>query len=74
MLTSGDKDVTKVLVEFLKVTSSLFQEFLTVFHKSTPTIHLVYDSMCLNLLKVMRRFLKPTALEGKYGALFSVKM
>ena len=24
--------------------------------------------MCLTLLKVMRRFLKPTALEGKYGA------
>jgi len=24
--------------------------------------------MYLTLLKVMRRFLKPTALEGKYGA------
>ena len=68
MLTSGDKDVTKVLLAFLKSTCPLFEGFLTLFQKSTPTIHLMYDSMCLTLLKVMRRFLKPTALEGKYGA------
>ena len=68
MLTGGEKDATKVLLEFLKSTFPLFEEFLTLFQKSTPTIHLVYDSMCLTLLKVMRRFLRPTALEGKYGA------
>lgn len=63
MLTGGEKDVTKVLLEF--------EEFLTLFQKSTPTILLLYDSMCITLLKVMRRFLKPTALEGKYGAALS---
>ena len=68
MLTAGEKDATKVLLEFLKSTFPLFEEFLTLFQKSTPTIHLAYDSMCLTLLKVMRRFLKPTALEGKFGA------
>lgn len=52
----------------MKSNFPLFKEFLTLFQKSTPTIHLVYDSICLTLLKVMRRFLKPTALEGKYGA------
>lgn len=71
MLTAGEKDVTKVLLEFLKNTLPLFEEFLTLFQRSTPTIHLVYDSMCLTLLKVMRRFLKPTVLEGKYGASLS---
>lgn len=63
-----EKDATRVLLEFLKSNFPLFKEFLTLFQKSTPTIHLVYDSICLTLLKVMRRFLKPTALEGKYGA------
>ena len=68
MLTGVEKDVTKVLLEFLRNVFPLFEEFLTLFQKSPPTIHLAYDSMCLTLLKVMRRFLKPTALEGKYGA------
>ena len=68
MLTEVEKDVTKVLLEFLRNVVPLFEEFLTLFQKSSPTIHLVYDIMCLTLLKVMRRFLKPTALEGKYGA------
>ena len=68
MLTEGEKDATKVLLEFLKSTFPRFEEFLTLFQKSTPTIHLAYDSMCLTLLIVMRRFQKPTALEGKYGA------
>ena len=68
MLTGVEKDVTKVLLEFLRNVFPLFEEFLTLFQKSSPTIHLVYDSMCLTLLKVMRRFLKPTALKGKYGA------
>ena len=68
MLAEGEKDATKVPLEFLKSTSPLFEEFLTLLQKSTPTIHLVYDSMCLTLLKVLRSFLKPTALEGKYGA------
>ena len=68
MLTEGQKGATKVLLEFLKSTFPLFEEFLTLFQMSTSTIHLVYDSMCLTLLKVMRRLLKPTALEGKFGA------
>ena len=59
----------KFCLNFLKSTFPLLEEFLTLFQKSTPTIHLVYDSMYLvTLLIVMRRFLKPTALERKYGA------
>ena len=48
-----EKDATRVLLEFLKSNFPLFKEFLTLFQKSTPTIHLVYDSICLNLLKVI---------------------
>ena len=44
MLTEGEKDATKVLLEFLKRTFPLFEEFLTLFQKSTPTIHLASES------------------------------
>ena len=40
MLTGVEKDVTKVLLEFLRNVFPLFEEFLTLFQKSSPTIHL----------------------------------
>ncbi len=67
MLTETEKDMTKVMLEFLSNTVPIFEEFLTHFQRSGPTIHIVYDSMCQNLLKTMRRFLKGSSLEGKYG-------
>ena len=38
------------------------------FQKSSPVIHVVYDSLCDILLKLMRKFLKPQATEKEYGA------
>ena len=38
-----------------------------LFQKSSPVIHVVYDSFYDILLKLMRRFLKPQATEKKYG-------
>ena len=56
------------MLEFLKNTVPLLEDFLTLFQKSVPTTHLIYDSICLTLVKLMRRFIQPTALKGKYGA------
>ena len=67
MLTGIEKDHTKVTLEFLNNTVPIFESFLTLFQKSGPTVHIVYDSMCQSLLKVMRRFLKASSLEDKYG-------
>ena len=53
MLTGTEKDTTKMLLEFLNNTIPVFEEFLTLFQKSDPTVHIVYDSMCQNHLKVM---------------------
>ena len=68
MLTGVEKNVTKVLLELLASTIPLFEDFLSIFKRSSPTIHLLYDNVCLTLLKVMQRFTQPTAVEGKNGA------
>ena len=68
MLTGVEKDVTKTTLEFLNSVIPLFESFLTLFQRSGPTIHMVYDSMCQTLLKVMRRYLRTSVLEGKYGS------
>ena len=67
MLTGTEKDTTKMLLEFFNNTVPVFEEFLTLFQKSGPTVHIVYDSMCQNLLKDMQRFMKGQLLEGNYG-------
>ena len=46
----------------------LFEQFLLLFQKSSPTIHILYDSVCDVLAKLMRRFMKMAALEKKYGS------
>lgn len=58
-----DKIVTKVLLEFLNNVTPVFEEFLTIFHNKSPTIHVLYDSMTL-----MRRFLKSSVIEGNCGS------
>ena len=67
MLGTKEKDVTRVTLEFLNDIIPAFEEFLLPFQKSSPVIHVVYDSLCDILLKLMR-FLKPQATEKKYGA------
>ena len=67
MLGTKEKDVTRVTLEFLNDIIPVFEKFLLLFQKSSPVIHVVYDSLCDILLKLMR-FLKPQATEKKYGA------
>lgn len=53
MFKEREKDVIRVLFEFLKSNFFLFKEFLIFFQKSILIIYLVYDSICLIFFKVM---------------------
>ena len=68
MLAHGEKETTKAHLEFLKNVIPIFEEFLTLFQRSTPTIHMVYDMMCRTLIKLMCRFLKSDTVKGKWGS------
>ena len=68
MLGTKEKDVIRVTLEFLNDIIPVFEKFLLLFQKSSPVIHVVYDSLCDILLKLMRRLLKPQATEKKYEA------
>ena len=66
-LIEVEKDVTKSMLDyFLNNVILIFEGFLTLFQNFVPTIHVVYDSICHNLIKVMRRCLKASSLSGKY--------
>ena len=39
-----------------------------MFQKGSPVIHILYDSFCDILVKLMRRFLIADAIEQKYGS------
>ena len=54
LLTSGERNVTSIMLEFLRSSVPVFEEFLTVLRTSGPTVHVVYDAMRLTLLKLMR--------------------
>ena len=68
MLGTKEKDVTRVTLEFLNDIIPVFEMFLLLFQKCSLVIHVVYDSLCDILLKLMRRCLKPQATEKKYEA------
>ena len=55
--------MTRVMLEFLRSTVPIFEEFLTVLQRSGPTVHVVYDAMHLTLLKLMRRFVQADQLK-----------
>ena len=60
--------MTRVMLEFLRSTVPVFEEFLTVLQRSGPTIHVVYDAMCLTLLKLMRKFVQADQLKDAHGS------
>ena len=59
--------MTRVMLEFLRSTVLVFEEFLTVLQRSGPTIHVIYDAMRLTLLKLMRRFVQADQLKDVHG-------
>ena len=63
-----EKMVTRVLLEFLNDVIPVFEQFLLLFQRASPVIHIMYDSMCDILVRLLRRFMKGQAVEKRYGS------
>lgn len=68
MLKAEEGKETKVRLEFIGNVSPVFKDFLTIFHKSCPQVHLLYDKMSEFLRKLMVRSLKRRLYEKKFGS------
>ena len=62
LLSTKEKSVTRVMLEFMCNVIPLFEQFLILHQKSSPVVHMLYDSMCDILAKFMRRFMKTQVL------------
>ena len=62
--------VTRVLLEFLNDVIPVFEQFLLLFQRASPVIHIMYDSMCDILVRLLRlrRFMKGQAVEKRHGS------
>ena len=58
LVATGEQNMTRVMLEFLRSTAPVFEEFLTVLQTSGPTVHVVYDAMRFTLLNLMIRFVQ----------------
>ena len=56
------------MLEFLRSTVLVFEEFLTVLQTNGPTVHVVYEAMRFTLLKLMRRFVQAGQLKDVHGS------
>ena len=68
LLATGERNMTRVMLEFLRSIVPGFKEFLTVLQTSGPTVHVVCDAMRLTLLKLMRRFVQADQLKDVHGS------
>ena len=68
MLNTKIKMVTRVLLEFLNDVIPVFEQFLLLFQRASPVIHIMYNSMCDILVRLLRRFMKGQAVEKRYGS------
>ena len=68
MLNAKEKMVTRVLLEFLNDVIPLFEQFLLLFQRASPVIHIMCDSMCDILVRLLRRLMKGLAVEKRYGS------
>ena len=68
MLNAKEKMVTRVLLEFLNDVIPVFEQFLLLFQRASPVIHIMYGSMCDILVRLLRRFMKGRAVEKRYGS------
>ena len=59
--------MTKACLEFLSDVVPVFEQVLLIFQKNSPVVHILYDTLCESLLKLLR-FMKPDVVEGKYGS------
>ena len=67
MLAKKEKAVTRVSLEFLNDVFPVFEEFLLLFQKECPLVHIFYDSLCHILLRLLRRLMVRSAIDKKYG-------
>ena len=58
MLGTKEKATTKVTLQFFRNIILLFEQFLQLFNKASPIVHILYDSICDILKKLLRRFMK----------------
>ena len=56
------------MLDFLRSSNPVFEEFLTVLQRSGTAVHVVYDAMRLTLLKLMRRFVQADQLKDVHIA------
>ena len=68
LLGPNDKGMTKACLEFLSDVAPVFEQVLLIFQKNSSVVHILYDTLCESLLKLLRRFIKADAVEGKYGS------
>ena len=68
MLNAKEKMVIRVLLEFLNDVIPVFEQFLLLSQRASPVIHIMYDSMCDILVRLLRRFMKGQAVEKRYGS------
>ena len=68
LLGTKDKISTKVTLEFLNDVVPVFEQLLLVFQKESPVVHIMYDSLCDSLLKLMRRFMQAHVIDKKFGS------
>ena len=68
MLTDEEGKKTKAQLEFICNVSPIFEDFLTIFQKNCPQVHIFYDKMSEVLRKLMGRFLKKEAYDKKFGS------
>ena len=66
MLATKEKAVTRISFEFLNDVCPVFEEVLLLFQKECQIVHILYDSLCHILLRLLRRFMVRSAIE-KYG-------
>ena len=67
MLSEEEKTRTKAQLEFINNVSPVFEDFLELFQRSAPQIHILYDRMCEILRKRMARFLKKESYDSCLG-------
>ena len=68
LLATGERNVTRVMLEFLRSTVTVFEKFLCC-RQSGPPVHVVYDAMGLTLqLKLMRRFVQADQLKDVHDS------
>ena len=53
LLNAKEKGSTRASLEFLNDVVPVFEEVLLLFQKASPVVHVLYDTLCESLLRLM---------------------